>query len=301
MESNGNGSIREIKKIPVKLIRPNPNQPRIIFNKDKISLLAETFDWHGDVDNVIMVTQRTDNEGEYYLIIDGERRWRAAKEAGLEEVSCQIWPEISDMEIYMMSVRGNLNREDFNPIEVARIIDHLTRVRLVSKVEVAKLMGKSIGYVNNALKYLELHEGIQELLLKGHISNGVALQLSLYEKDDQGVLFRKFRVLLLKNKGKPIDQNKVQLAFSKIARDNGIKPRPLSEKAVKKGQKRKSYEELVIGRLMRTTATLSEILVEFDDIEQDKLDLGSALDFEKRLEYLKLAISDALDKLKTFA
>jgi len=304
MSKNGNGQM-VIKKISIDLIKPNPEQPRKVFNNKKIKLLAESFYMRGDVDYAILVTPRNDDENgkKYYMIIDGERRWRATKETKLKEISCQVHPKMPDEEIYVMSARVNLGRENLNPIEEARMIERLMSIQKLNQAGVARVISKSPIYVSNMLKYLKLHIGIQELLLQDGISKGVALQLSLYREEDQDILFKGYRVYLMKNPGKKLGQNEVQRMFIKLASKKGFKHRPLNNGVARKYRKRKTYEELVVGNVKNAVSRLIDGLQEFSSLEEteEKISLESTLALTERLETVQSKISNTLHELSTLA
>ena len=173
MERDGRpGEGGRLLEIPVRDIIPGKYQPRKIFKREEINGLAASLKRRGVLQPVIV---RRDSEGRYELIA-GERRWRAATQAGLEKIPAVI-RRATDEEAVELALIENLQREDLNPIETAkayrRLVDHFHQ----TQEEVARRVGKDRSSVANALRILSLPGGVQEAILAGQISAGHAKAL----------------------------------------------------------------------------------------------------------------------------
>ena len=152
-------------------VEPNKNQPRKEFDQEKLQELADSIAQHGIVQPIV-VTKQTD----YYEIIAGERRWRAAKLAGLKEVPVVV-KEYSPQEVMEVALIENIQREDLNPVEEAKAYQHLIEEYKLKQEDVAKKVSKNRSTITNALRLLKLPEPILELLISGDLSGGHARAL----------------------------------------------------------------------------------------------------------------------------
>lgn len=159
------------KEIEIGLIDRNPDQPRKNFDEDALNELAESIKNYGVVQPIIV----KENKGRY-VIIAGERRWRASRIAGLKTVPCLI-KDYSKQEISEIAIIENLQREDLNPIESARAIKNLIEEYKLTQDEVADKIGKSRPAVTNTLRLLTLPESIVNLIELNKISAGHARTL----------------------------------------------------------------------------------------------------------------------------
>jgi ParB family chromosome partitioning protein len=152
--------------LPLGQISSNPQQPRTRFNEETISELAESIGSVGLVQPLI-VRRR----GDAYELIAGERRWRAAKQAGLDTVPVVI-RKTGDAESLELALIENINREDLNPIDTAHAYAILQDDFGITQEELAKKMGRSRSAVANTLRLLDLPDEVQTLLEKGRLSEG---------------------------------------------------------------------------------------------------------------------------------
>ena len=166
----------EIKhEISIGEIDRNQNQPRKIFDEKALNELAQSIKTHGVIQPIIL-TKRN----ERYMIIAGERRWRAARIAGLKTIPAII-REYSDQEISEIAIVENLQREDLNPIESAKAIQDLIEKFDLTQEEVADKIGKSRSAVTNTLRLLTLPNDLIELVETNKISAGHARALITVE------------------------------------------------------------------------------------------------------------------------
>ena len=160
-------------------IEPNKNQPRKDFDKEKISSLAESIREYGLIQPIVV----TKNTSGRYTIVAGERRWRAAKAAGIEEVPVII-NEYTDEQIAEIALIENLQREDLNPVEEALGYQSLINDFNLTQEAVSEKLGKSRSAIANSLRLLSLEDEIKKYLISGEISSGHARAiLSLDDKN----------------------------------------------------------------------------------------------------------------------
>ena len=173
---------RDYENVPIQLVEPRKEQPRTLFEKEKIEELADSIRVHGILSPL---TVRKIDEG-YYQIIAGERRWRAAREAGLIEVPVRI-VEADDKKALEIALVENLQREDLSPIEEARGYKALMDEFGLTQEDAAQRVSKSRPAVANALRLLLLPEEIMQLVEGGELFVGSARAL-LALKDDEKIL-----------------------------------------------------------------------------------------------------------------
>ena len=154
--------------VKITKVEPNREQPRKNFNEDALLELAESMKQYG-VLQPLLVTDKKD----YYEIIAGERRWRAAKLAGLKEVPVII-KNYSEQEIVEISLIENIQREDLNPIEEAWAYRRLMEEFHMKQDEIAERVSKSRVAVTNSIRLLKLSEGVQQMLIDDMITSGHA-------------------------------------------------------------------------------------------------------------------------------
>ena len=174
---------KEIKqgeqKIKISLIEPNRDQPRRTFEEDALLELADSIKQYG-VLQPLLVQKRKD----YYEIIAGERRWRAAKLAGLKEVPA-IVKEYTDQQIVEIALIENIQRENLNPIEEAMAFKRLLNEFSLKQDEVAERVSKSRTAVTNSMRLLKLNEKVQQMIIDEMISTGHARALLAIDDEEQ--------------------------------------------------------------------------------------------------------------------
>jgi len=166
-----------IDEIQLSEIKPNPFQPRRIFDEDKINELAQSIKEHGVFQPIILKKVK-----QGYIIVSGERRFRAAQKVGLKSIP-SIVRQYEESKVAEIALAENLQRENLTPIEEAEAYKivmnnlHLTQAELASKI------GKSRSHVTNTLGLLNLPQEVQQMLLSSQISMGHARALSKLEDD----------------------------------------------------------------------------------------------------------------------
>ena len=167
-------------------VEPNREQPRKNFDEDSLQELAESLKQFGMLQPILV-----QNRGDYYEIIAGERRWRAAKIAGLKEVPV-IVRELTDQEIVEISLIENIQREDLNPIEEAQAYKRLLTEVHLKQDEVAERVSKSRTAVTNSMRLLKLCDEVQKMVVDDMISTGHARALiSIEDPEEQYLIAQK--------------------------------------------------------------------------------------------------------------
>ena len=176
----------QVINIDINLIKPNKDQPRKHFDNEKLMELANSIKEHGIIQPIVVR-----KEEKIYVIIAGERRWRAARLLNLKEVPVII-KDLSDVEVVQISLIENIIREDLNPIEEAMAYKKLLNDFNLTQEEISKQVSKSRSTIANSLRLLNLDERIQGYLIEGVLSEGHGRSiLSLENKDDQYVVAQK--------------------------------------------------------------------------------------------------------------
>ncbi|MDY5440267.1 MAG: ParB/RepB/Spo0J family partition protein [Eubacteriales bacterium] len=162
---------KHLDDVDINLIDTNPNQPRKYFDEDALKDLAESIKHYGIIQPLILL-----QTGERYLIIAGERRFRAAKLAGLTVVPAVI-KELTNQEVQEIALIENLQREDLNPIEAAEAIQELMVSHNLTQEQVASKIGKSRPGITNTLRLLTLEKPVIDMVREGRLSAGHARAL----------------------------------------------------------------------------------------------------------------------------
>lgn len=205
---------KEVMELKVNEIEPNLEQPRKNFDDDKLQQLADSIKKHGVVQPIIVK-----KENDTYRIVAGERRWRAARLAGLKTIPVII-KEISNKQVMEIALIENLQREDLNPIEEAEAYDKLMKEHDMTQEEIASTVGKSRSAVANSLRLLNLDNKVREYLIAGLITGGHA------------------RALL------PVEDSKLRMEILELVVKEGLNVRD-TEKLVKKSLYRKQKKKAV--------------------------------------------------------
>lgn len=165
--------------IDINKVEPNKDQPRKTFNEDSLIELSESIKQHGIVQPLV-VTKKNN----YYEIIAGERRWRAAKLAGLKKVPVVI-KDYTPQEIMEIALIENIQREDLNPMEEAMAYQRLIQEYKLKQDEVAERVSKSRTAVTNSIRLLKLDQRVQNMLVDENISSGHARALLAVKDADE--------------------------------------------------------------------------------------------------------------------
>ena len=160
-----------VMMLRISSVEPNREQPRKDFDEDRLAELAESIREHGVIQPLLV-----QKAGKHYEIIAGERRWRAAKQAGLKEIPA-IVREYSKQEAVEVSLIENIQREDLNPIEEAQAYDRLMKEFDLKQEDIAKRVSRSRAAVANAVRLLNLPAEVRDMVTEGILSEGHARTL----------------------------------------------------------------------------------------------------------------------------
>ncbi len=202
------GSIVELN---ISQVEPNANQPRKTFDDEKLEVLAESIRQHGLIQPIIVTKPVNDR----YTIVAGERRWRAAKRAGLTKISAVI-KDYNKKTVTEVALIENLQREDLNPIEEALGYKDLIEEHHLTQEEISGIIGKSRSAIANSMRLLSLEPELQQHLISGEISEGHArAALSL-----EGFVLREFFINRIIEDGLNVRQ------AEKLAKELQKEPKP---------------------------------------------------------------------------
>lgn len=177
------GAADSVSQLTLSKIEPNPNQPRKKFDQQALEELAESIRLHGVI---TPITVRPGDRPGYYQIIAGERRWRAARLAGLQEIPAMVL-EAHESEVMELALIENLQRQDLNPIEEAEGYELLMQRFGLTQEEVARRVVKSRPAVANALRLLALPDEVRTMVADGKLSGGHARAVLSVSEEDKRV------------------------------------------------------------------------------------------------------------------
>ena len=202
-------SASAIKDVPIDLIRPGSQQARRFFDAGALSELAESIRESGVVQPIVLRTQVWG-----YELLAGERRWRAAQQAGLHEIPAIIRDDLSDTEAFVVGLIENLQRESLSPMETASGLKRLAEVFVLTHEQVGSRIGKSREYVSNYMRLVNLAPPVQALVNEGHILLGHAKVLASLPLDEQmhwadQIIRHKLTVRALERKISATRKNKI--------------------------------------------------------------------------------------------
>ncbi|MBO4839256.1 MAG: ParB/RepB/Spo0J family partition protein [Lachnospiraceae bacterium] len=245
--------------LPLSKVEPREGQPRMIFDDASLAELAESIKLHGVLQPILVV-----DRGDHYEIVAGERRWRAAKQAGLTKIPA-IVQEFKDTELQELALIENIQREDLNPIEEAQAYRQLLDEYGIKQEELAHRVSKSRTAVANSLRLLKLDERVQAMVMDGSLSEGHARALlGLADKKQQ-----------------------FELAGDVIAKQLSVRETEALVKRIKEGRPRKravlrdgresAYDELVLQlrrslgtrvNIRRTGENKGQIVIDYYSLEE---------------------------------
>jgi ParB family chromosome partitioning protein len=254
------GDAGELRELPVGLIKPNPGQPRTQFDAEALNALAASIEVSGVVQPLLV---RPLPDGSYELVA-GERRWRAAQQAGLEKVPAVVRDQ-AQAERLQAALIENMVREDLNPVEEARACAALVEELGLTKEELSKRVGRSRPAVSNLIRLLELPDETLEMLEGGELSEGHGRALLGASGND--VRRRLSRDAVRGGWSVRETENRVRLAGQPKARPRRATVDPEQEAALESAG---DALESALGHEVRVRVKGDGIAVElrFDDLEQ---------------------------------
>lgn len=177
--SDINAGGKSLQNLPVDMIQQSPYQPRQVMEPEALEALASSIRQQGVVQPIVV--RKT---GENFELIAGERRWRAAQQAGLQEIPAVI-KSVNDQEAAAIAIIENLQREDLNPLEEAQAFANLIDKFGLTHQEVGEVVSRSRSAVSNSLRLLELADAVKEMLNRGELEMGHARALLALKNKQQ--------------------------------------------------------------------------------------------------------------------
>lgn len=264
-----NGGILEI---PIGDIHPNPNQPRKNFDQAALEELSQSIKNHGVIQP--LVVNKTDDG---YMIIAGERRWRASKLAGLETLPCVV-KNYTEKQIKEIALIENLQREDLNPVEAAKAIKLLMDEYNLTQEIVADRIGKSRPNVANLLRILSLYPDVLKLVENGRLSAGHARCLVVISDFTQQLKFANMAC-----------DNKMSVRDLEKTVKNYLNPKKLSNQAPQQSMELKE----LVNEMQRVFATKVSVIGN-DKKGRIYIDYYSRDDLDRIAELIELAKTKTL-------
>jgi ParB family chromosome partitioning protein len=252
----------ELLEIPVDAIHPNPRQPRRRFEPEAASGLAESVRQQGVIQPLLVRPRGVGG----YEIVAGERRWRAAREAGRETVPAVV-RTADDRDTLLLGLVENVAREDLSPVEEARGYALLIDEFDLSLGEVAERVGRSKPAVSNTMRLLELPDEVLELVARGELAEGHAR--AVLSAPDPAVQRRLAR--------RAVDEGLSVRAIEKLAREAGARTKPRRKQHVDPELAKRVREGLRRLTGLETRVGKGKVELSFDD-EHDLEELADILD-----------------------
>lgn len=256
-------------KLPIEDIVPNPNQPRIHFNKTELRELSESIQEHGVLQPLLVR-----KHGNGYEIIAGERRYQASKLAGLEELPVII-KEVNDEEMLALALIENLQRSDLNPVEEAKGYRQLIDASGMTQEALSKAVSKSRSAITNSLRLLDLPEVVQQMIFEGKLTAGHARAILAVPYEDARI--RLAEKVVAEGLSVRATENLAPL-FS--ARETPKTSRPATPQSFKKAAR-------VLRQVFNTNVRVkssrgkNKIEIEFKDEEELSRILGEMIQFDQ--------------------
>lgn len=271
-QSEAGSNAEQESLVAIDKVNPNPNQPRTHFNETELRELSESIKAHGVLQPLLVRKQ-----GDGFEIIAGERRYQAAKLAGLTEVPVTI-KEADDQAVLEMALIENLQRSDLNPIEEAKGYKQLIKTSGMTQEALSKAVSKSRSTITNSLRLLDLPQQVQDLLYNGKLTAGHA----------RAILAVPYEEARIKLAEKVVAEGLSVRATEKLAPlfsvgDAQKAPRPVTPQSFKKAARvlRQTFNTNVKVKSLRGK---NKIEIEFKDEEDLARILGQVLDGAPRAE-----------------
>ena len=251
--------------VKITKVEPNRNQPRKKFDEDELQELSDSIKLHGVLFPILVV-----NRGDYYEIVAGERRWRAAKMAGLKEVPVII-RDYTEKQIAEISLIENIQRTDLNPIEEAKAYRDLIDKYNYKQDELAERVSKSRTAITNTMRLLKLADNVQDMIVEDLISAGHARALLAIDSPEEQYDLAQ-RVM---------DEKLSVRDIEKIVKD---KNKPKIEK--KKNEKQEALYHDIEEKLKANLGTKVTITAKGDKMGKIEIDFYNQDDLQKIMDLL---------------
>ena len=243
-------SVDEIVELPLDELRPNPYQPRKVFDEEKLQELADSIREHGIFQPIIV--KRSSIKG--YEIIAGERRVKACRLIGLEKIPA-IVRDFTDQQMMEIALLENLQRENLNAIEEATAYKNLLEAMDITQEELARRLGKSRTHITNMLGLLNLPEEVKDMMIEEKLSMSHARVLSKLENKEQ----------IVKLANKIIDENLNVRDIEDLSKDDSIQK---THKIKKKSNNEYEYIQNIMCEKLGTKVkiTSNKINISFNNV-----------------------------------
>lgn len=252
--------------VKIRLIEPNRNQPRKAFDEEALQELAESIRLHGIIQPLIVI-----KKDKHYEIIAGERRWRAAKIAGLKEVPVII-KEYTDEEIAEIALIENIQRKDLNPVEEAMAYKTLIEEYHLTQEALSERISKNRTVITNSMRILKLPEQVLQEVAVGNLSTGHAKVLLSLETPE-----------LQAEAAKQVLEKSLSVRETEKLVKTIVKPKEKKEKVL---ANQMEYEQ-VTSRLAEQLGTKVKITRKSDNAGKIEIDFYSLEDIERILKHIK--------------
>ncbi len=256
-------SINSSLEIELALIEPRRDQPRVRFDPEKQAELVQSIRAQG-VLQPLLVTPR----GDKYLLVAGERRYRAAMAAGLYTAPCRVLEELNNQQLLEIGLVENLQREDLNPIELAMGYRRLIEELGMTQQQVADRVGKDRTTIANSLRLLKLPEPVLNRVLEGELTEGHARTLLMFKSDSDRVAWAK------RSAEEPLSVRELERAAA--PEDTRKKPRQERKKAKQPAQQdvharelaRQLQEELGMSVDVKHTGPGGKVILHYSNLDE---------------------------------
>lgn len=274
-----------IKMVKISLIEPNRKQPRRKFDDEKLSELADSIRENGIIQPITV--RSLDNGG--YQIVAGERRWRASRLAGLEEIPVYI-KALDERQTMQLALVENIQRDDLTPLEEASAYQQLMDSYDLTQAEVAKIVGKSRSVVANSLRLLGLTEEVRNLIEDGTLSLSHAKILAGLGEQDQVKFGRE-----IQQTGMSVRELEISIARQESAeKEQELKKKTEGEKAVRDGSVKK--ERPFLKEFEVSVNTNSNVRVKADPERGGGVKLTMKIGREMDIEAVLSRLAEVLEE-----
>ena len=256
------------KMVKITMVEPNRDQPRHKFDEDALNELADSIKQYGIISPIIVQDRK-----DHYEIIAGERRWRAAKIAGLKEIPVII-KNFTEQEIVEISLIENIQRENLNPIEEALAYKRLLTEFNLKQEEVAERVSKSRTAVTNSMRLLKLADEVQQMIIDEKITTGHARALITIEDTEKQIEIAK----------KVVDEKLSVRDIEKLVKDLN---KPKKEKKESKQLKNDFIYQDIEEKLKQSLGTKVTVSAKEDGSGKIEIDFYSSEELDRILDLLK--------------
>ncbi|NLC65914.1 MAG: ParB/RepB/Spo0J family partition protein [Clostridium sp.] len=255
-----------VNKISINSIKPNKKQARKHFDEDELISLSNSIKEHGLIQPIVVKPDKND-----YIIIAGERRWRASKKAGIKEIPAIIM-NVSDKKVLELSLIENIQREDLNPIEEAAAYKDLLEDFDITQEELSKRISKSRSSITNTMRLLSLDSRVQDFIIERKLTEGHGRAI-LSEKS----LSKQYEVAL------EVIKRRLSVRETEKLLSNSNK-----DKENKKKDKTDPYIKDIEDRLARSIGTKVRVKHKNNNKGKIEIEYYSNEELNRLLEYLRI-------------